>query len=296
MWYLAKLLMKGWLQNLLVAAIVGWLSIRFMPLAIVSAGVGAMYTLRKGFINGLTLFAIVGLITWGISLFVETRPGLEIPILIFIIVPVLLSSYSLLITQSQGYAVLVAAACGLFQAVSIQLLSGDAVAWWADWIKLAITGVQGATFEGFENDGTLNLFNGLAAMGLVMVTFLSVLLGRAMQASQVNPGGCQLEFCALQVPTYGFTLTILSAAIASIFSQYLMYDVLIIAVMMYFFQGLAVLHASVINKGLRKSYLIPAYILLLLAPQFAIVGFGMVGVLDVFLNFRKLPKPVRKQR
>ena len=291
--FLAGFAMKGWLQTFLLTAIFGWLSIRFVPLALLSAGVGAMYTLRKGILYGFLLFIIVATITWVISLFVETRPGLQTPVVIYLFLPVLLCASTLSKTESQGYAVLVAAACGLFQAVFIQLLSGDAVVWWGDWLRQAIAGVQGATFEGFEDDGTLKVFNGLAAMLLAMVTFLSVLLGRYMQATQVNPGGCQIEFCALQIPLYGLTLTVVIAVLANFASQYLMYDVLIIATMIYFFQGLAVLHAVVINKGLKRGYLVPAYLLIIVAPQFGIVGFALVGVLDVFLNFRKLPKLTR---
>ena len=284
--FLAKIIMKGWLQAILLTTIFAWLSIRFVPLALMSAGVGAMYTLCKGANKGLLLFGTAAAITWGISLFVEVRPGLEIPVVLFVYLPVLLSSHALVMTQSQGYSVLVAAGCGLFSAIFIQVISGDAVVWWSDWIKLAITGLQGATFEGFEHDGTLQIFNGLVAMVLSMVTFLCVLLGRSMQASQVNPGGCQTEFCALQIPSYGLTLTILFVVLAFFINQNLAYDVVIIAAMMYFFQGFAVLYATVINRGIKKGYLYPAYILLFLAPQYAIIGFAMVGLLDVFMNFK----------
>lgn len=291
--FLARFAMKGWMQTLLLTAIFSWLSIRFIPLALFGAGFGAMYTLREGARSGLIVFTIAAVITWVISLFVQTRPGLEIPVVLYLYLPVLLCATTLWITESQGYAVLIAVACGLFQAVFIELFSGDAIVWWSDWIKHAITGVEGATFAGFEKDGILQVFNGLVAMVLAIVTFLSVLLGRYMQASQVNPGGCQQEFCVLQIPAYGLTLTLIFAVIAYMLSQNLMYDVLIIAMVMYFFQGLAVLHAIVINKGKKKSFLMPGYFLIIVAPQIGIVGFALVGIIDVFVNFRKIPKPAR---
>jgi hypothetical protein len=293
--FLAGFAMKGWLQTLLLTAIFSWLSIRFIPLALLSAGFGAMYTLRKGVSNGLMLFIIVAVITWAISLFVQTRPGLETPVVLYLYLPVLLCATTLLKTESQGYAVLIAVACGVIQAAFIEFFSGDAVLWWNDWIKHAITGVQGATYSGFEKDGVLQVFNGLVAMVLSMVTFLSVLLGRYLQASQVNPGGCLKEFCALQIPPFGLTLTLILAAIAYVISQNLMVDVLIIAMVMYFFQGLAVLHAIVINKGKKKSFLMPGYFLIIVAPQIGVVGFALVGIIDVFVNFRKLPKLTRGQ-
>jgi hypothetical protein len=111
-----------------------------------------------------------------------------------------------------------------------------------------------------------------------------------MQASQINPGGCMLEFCALQIPTAGLTLSLVSAAMAYFISQNLMFDILIITAIMYFFQGFAVLHSVIVSKGKKMSLLLPAYFLLLVAPQIGLVGFALLGLLDIFMNFRKPPK------
>ena len=70
-----------------------------------------------------------------------------------------------------------------------------------------------------------------------------------------------------------------------------MYDIVIIAAMIYFFQGLAVVHFSIIKKGLAKGFLLIPYILLLLIPEYAFVGFGLAGLSDALFNFRRLVYP-----
>lgn len=96
------------------------------------------------------------------------------------------------------------------------------------------------------------------------------------------------EFCTLKIPRYGLMLMMACASIARFFSENLIYDVLIIAGVMYSFQGFAVLHAAVVNKGRKNTYLLPAY--LLVAPQIVLVGFSVLGGFDIFVDFRKAPK------
>ena len=70
----------------------------------------------------------------------------------------------------------------------------------------------------------------------------------------------------------------------------LLYDLLLVAVLPFFFQGLAVLQHGAVKKRLNKFLTLLPYILLLLMPQFVIVGCACLGGVDMLFNFRKLPR------
>ncbi|MGR9071881.1 MAG: hypothetical protein ACU833_02320 [Gammaproteobacteria bacterium] len=282
--------MRNKYQAGIIAGLLGGLSISLIPLAIVSAAVVAIYIMRKGDFEGMIVLATALIVTGIMSIFMQARPGLSIPVVFFLFIPVFFSAKALRKTQLQGHAVLYAAICGVILAASIQFISGNAVEWWSEWLKIAISGVKGATYQGFEDDGTLQLINGFVAMALVMGTVLSVLLARWMQSVLYNPGGFVEEFCVLRIPASALPASVLITAAAYLISVNLMYDMLIIIAITYFFQGLAIIHHIVENKGYSRTYLIPPYLLFFFFPQYVITGLALSGMLDIFINVRKLPK------
>ena len=288
--YLAKFIMQGRFRSLVTAGVIGGLSQLLLPLSLISSALVSLYILRKGEKEGLVVLVGAAAIIYFISFYVQSRPGLDFPVALILLLPVYLCSRVLRATESQGYAIATAAACSAIFAFAVQLISGDAVVWWGEWLKTAVVGVKGANYEGFEDDGTILVMNGLIAMLLGMSTIASVLIARWLQSALYHPGGFREEFQVIQIPRlflYGlFILVMVFAALQS----NLLYDLLMIAAMMYFFQGLATLHYNVNKKGRSNAFLWPPYLLLLILPHFAIIGLACVGVTDTFFNYRKLPR------
>lgn len=288
--FLAQFIMQGRLRAIVIAGVLGGLSQSLLPLSLISAAIVSMYILRKGEAEGLVVLIGAAAIIYIMSFYIQSRPGLDFPVALILLVPVYICSRVLRATESQGYAIAAAAACSAIFAFAVQLITGDAVLWWEEWLKTAMAGVRGATYQGFEDDGTIFIMNGLIAMLLGLSTICSILIARWMQSIVYNPGGFRLEFQLIQIPRlFLYGLIVLILVFAALQSN-LMSDLLIISSMMYFFQGLATLHYNVNKQKRSSAYLLPPYLLLLMVPHFVVIGLACVGVSDTFLNYRKLPR------
>lgn len=283
-----NLIIQRSVLTILVAGVIGGLSQLLLPLSIVSSALIGLYLLRKGERAGLWVLLFASIIIYQMSFLIPSRPGLAFPVALIILVPVYVSSSVLRTTQSQGLAIVAVGICAALLAIGIQLYSGDAVAWWAEWLQSAVQGVKGATVEGVEENGTLQIMNGLIAMLLGIASILSLLLARWMQAALFNPGGFKKEFQLIVIPRKVLYLWIAFVALFAVMQSSLMYDLAIIGAMMYFFQGLSIFHYTTDKKGYSSAYLLPPYILLFFMPQFVVVGLACVGVTDAFINYRKL--------
>lgn len=290
MGFLIKYVVSNRHQAILVMAVFGAVSIFFVPFAVISAAVGALVTLRKNPQEGVIVFVVSAIIILFAQSFVVPRPGMEIPIALFIYLPVWLSARVLYRQASQGEALVVISASCALVAMSIQLYTGDAVLWWEQWLELAAYSIQGATIDSFESDGSLFLINGLVAVMLGLTSMMALLLARYLQSYQFNPGGFQDEFYNLYVPGSAFMGGIVMLFMGYMISEFLVYDLLAILTMMYAFQGLAIFHSNVAKKGHSHGFLVPVYLLLMIFPQHMFTGLAMLGLLDIFMNFRQESK------
>ena len=276
-------------RTIIIAGILGGLSQLMLPLSLLSLAIVALFILRKGEREGgYVLFGTAAVIVV-MSFFIASRPGFTYPLVILLLLPVYICAVLLRLTAAQGVAVAAAGVCAAVFAIAIQLFSGDAVTWWSTWLKTAVQGVPGATYQDFQDNGSLLIMNGLIPLMLGLTAVASVLLGRWLQSLGYNPGEFRKEFYALKIPKAVVSGNIALLAVTAMFNQRLMIDVLIVSTLMYFFQGLAVLHYAAAKKKSGILYLAPPYFLLTVAPHYVIVGMACVGVTDILLNFRKLP-------
>jgi len=286
---LGKLVMRGPLYAIAVAGLLGVLSLLVLPCAILSAAIIALVQLRKGGMQALAV--IIGtlvFVTIG-SEWIATRPGLDFPILIILLVPVYLGAMFLRGTESQGIAISVIIACAAGFALSVQIYSGDAALFWSDWLKEVMTGMQNITFEGFEKNDSLSILNGIIAMLLGFAAVSSLLLARWMQSALYNPGGFKQEFYHLSTPRMLFWNIVGLLGIIFLVDELLFKNLFIVLASIYFFQGVAVMHCNVSRLRRSPVNLLLPYFLMIFVPQFVIAGMACMGMVDVFLNFRKLP-------
>ncbi len=285
---LARFVMQGRLQALLMAGLFGVFSQYMLPLALLSAAIISIYVLRKS--SSEWLFVLLGSIVmiYASSFFVDVRPGLEFPIILLILPVLLAASLVLRITRSQGLALCVIVICAALWAIAVELMTGNAVEWWTEWLKLAVTGVKGAEFQGFEQNNSIQFMNGLIAMMLAMVTIVSLLIARWLQSKLYFPGEFRKEFVSLTTPLSVLIIFVLTYLLAYVVSASLATDLLVVFMVLYFFQGLAVLHGTVGAMNASSAFLWPPYVLLVFVPQFVIVGLAAVGLVDLYFDFRKL--------
>lgn len=288
---MVNFVMQGPFQALAVAGVLGILSQFVLPLALLSNSIIALYVLARRNMEWLAVAIGVSALVIGSSFFVEARPGIGFPLTLILTVPVVLCAKTLEITESQSLSILVAAICAVVLALTIQLVSGDAVQWWADWLKVAVNGVKNATYKGFVESGTLDLMNGLVAMMFVFAAVLTIFIGRWSQAILYNPGGFGKEFTRIRFSFPVLAGMVVILLVTAVINENLFKDFILVFTVPFFFQGMSVLHYTVNAMGRSQSYLWPPYLLLFFFPQYVIVGMAGVGLVDVFLNFRN---PVRK--
>jgi len=123
------------------------------------------------------------------------------------------------------------------------------------------------------------------------------LLARSWQAQLYNPGGFRVEFHALRVsrtlglvalPVLGPTLLMGAEAPA------LARDLGLLLAPMFFLQGLAVAHAVVARTSMQNGWLVALYVLLFFAMPYAEILVVVIGLADVFADFRGRTKPAAK--
>jgi hypothetical protein len=286
---LAQFILQGPYQAIALAGILGGLAQTFFLLAMPGAMAVALFVLRKGEKPGLMVLLGTALLTVAAASLVESRPGFDYPVALLLIFPAYLAAIVLRACESQGLAIAAITACAALFAFAVQLFSGDAVQWWSEWLKIAAQGVPGAQYEDF-GDNVMPVINGLIALLLGLLSSACLLWARWSQAALFNPEGFGREFRVLTLPGWIITVMFVVLPLAALVRLTLLYDLMLVAVLPFFFQGLAVLQHGAVKKRLNKFLTLLPYILLLLMPQFVIVGCACLGGVDMLFNFRKLPR------
>ncbi|WP_022948027.1 YybS family protein [Methylohalobius crimeensis] len=283
----AAFIMASRWRAMAVAGVFGVLGIFFVPLILLSAAAVGLVTLRRGGWEGI--LAIVGgaVIVGGIFPFLPPKPGFPFPLVAALWPPVWIGGLVLRQTFSQGWALSAIGGMMILYVLGMHALTGGQVeGFWEAWLQRSIANVPGATVEGFRRDGTLHLMNGLVAMGYGASIVLSLLLARWWQAILYHPGGFGEEFRQLRLPRWLLVLLVGGMWLAGYWNKVLLSDLLIASMTIYLFQGLAALHGIVAQRNLSGFWLVPAYGLLLLMPQYGVMGLSFMGAVDSLVNFR----------
>ncbi len=284
---IAAFIMASRRRAILVAGGFGLLGVFFLPLILLSAAAVGLVTLRRGGFEGLLTMLASSLIVGGIFLLLPPRPGFSFPLVFALWPPVWIGALVLRHTFSQGVSLTVIGVLMLAYVVAMHALTGgDVIGFWRAWIERAIANVPGATVEGFDYEGTLRLMNGLVAMAYGAGASVALILARWWQAILYYPGGFHAEFCQLRLPRWLLPGLVGMVWLAGYWSKILLADLLLASMAIYLFGGLAVLHAVVSLRNLSGFWLVPVYSLLVLMPQYAIVGLALLGALDSLLDLR----------
>jgi len=246
---LAKFIMRGRGHAIFITAFFGALSMILLPLAILSGASIGLVHLRNGWSEVAQVGLTAGILIVIAFMLMPAHAGIAFPLVFAIWVVVLAGTSALRVFQSQAAALIaVGAVCALF-VLGMHLLVGDVVEWWNQWIKVVITNVEGATFDDIGDDDVLRILNGFVAMILGLASMMTVLLARWMQSFLFNPGGYKTEFTSLMLPKMMLPSVVFVLLAAGTIKNELMVDLFMVAVIVYFYQGLATLH----GMGAKKN-------------------------------------------
>lgn len=269
------------------------------PFSFVTGGIIGLTALRYGLADGALVLAVsMALSTLAMGLLLGTYQ----PVVIFILftgLPVLFLAQVLRRTDSQGITLAAAGAMGAVVLAGIHLLTADPVAWWraklehyvAQPIRQANPDLQPEMLEQLDQamEGMSTLMLSLPA-ATVVGAMLILWLARWMHATLDNPGGFGKEFRALRMDRRVAYVTValaLLAILAGNFAGGLFRGMLVLVIIMYTIQGIALVHAVVHKRSGSAAWLVAVYAGLVILPPAAILGLALTGFSDTWFDFRR---------
>ncbi len=298
---LAGLIVAGPLQAIGVIALATVLSFLAPPLTSLLSYVGAaalaLYSLHRSARDGLLVLLGAALATALLGQLLMHQ-GLAVAATSLLLwLPVWIAASVLRSTRSLAMAMLVLVGLAMLGVLVVFILYGDPAPWWRQLLQGMVDSLVASQPELDTVSGSLSefisqsapLMTGAVAAGLGFAALTCLLLGRWWQSLLVKPGALRAEFYALRL-NGGLSL----AGIAILALAWVKLGVLsalatqwaLIAMVVFFFVGLAVIHASLANLKAAKAWLVAIYIVMSLLPH-AMLMVVVTGLLDPWLDLRR---------
>ena len=269
------------------------------PFSFVTGGIIGLTTLRYGLADGaLVLAASVAASTLMMGLFLDSFQPAVI-FLLFTGLPVLLLAQVLRQTDSQGIALAAAGIVGAAVLAGMHLLAADPVMWWRGQLEQFVAAPIREANPDMTAEMLAQLEAAMESMSLLMMSLpaativgamLILWLARWMHASLDNPGGFGKEFRALRLDRRVAYVALILAALAVLAGHFgggLFGSLAVLAIILYAIQGIALVHAGVRRRSASAAWLVAMYLGILLKPEIAILGLGLAGFSDTWLDYRR---------
>jgi len=285
--------MRTPMSAIVVIAVTATLALLLMPLGYLSGAAVALVNLHQGWRRTLPVVAGATLAVSLLTLLLFSTPWSGAAFLLTLWLPVWGLAELLRRRAALGWPLLFAALQGALVVVAIHLLLTDPVAWWQQLLLEMGEAVTASSSDLPLSELAAELAQVMTALvgaSFALTQVFCLLIGRWWQAMLYNPGGFRDEFHALQIgqlPTVVAALLFLVVTVSEGMAAQLAGELLLVVLMIYLFQGLAVAHALVASRSGNRLWLLLLYLLLLLAlPQMAAL-LAVVGVADNWVRFRR---------
>ncbi len=280
-------------KAVLATTLFALLAILLPLLAIPSAALVGLVTLRLGLQRGFEVVALSGLVVLAVG---ATLGSLGLPLAFLLIwLPAWLLaglwrlSGSLSLTLEVG--LLVAVVPLSLEALFFSTQSGG----WIELLKPVLDSlIQEKVLDPeqrAELANLLSLWMTASIAGFFYVqTCLGLFLARAWQARLYNPKGFGREFRQWGVSQpllYLATLLFLAVLLLGATQWWAVRILTVLLIVLFLFQGLAVVHAFLANSAMGRPWLIGVYLLLLFAPPYMQMALAATGFADAWVDLRR---------
>jgi len=294
---IAKFAMRSPMAASFSAAVYAVFALFFAPFMVVSGAIIGLATLRSGWLQGLRVSVLAALVG-SIAYYALLKQPDAAWLVSLSWLPILIVAQVLRSTEQQGVTLTGCAGFTALYALSVRLLVPDVKAQWLARLQElgATVTKQGGTFFG---DDEVAVIAGVMHEATIVVTCLywitAILLARWWQSGLYNPGGFGAEFRRLVIPRYVSPI----AAVIAVFALMQMSsgkfggvpsDLLIVLVVLFAFQGLALIHDRMHQFKLARGWLVGLYLLLAIMPHRVGLILAFAGIADTFLDVRQLRK------
>ena len=310
---LLALVVRGRLPATLLAA--GFAGVSLIPLlwpfGYLSGAVVGLVTLRYGFYEGFfvlagaaVLFGVVA--TFLIENIMQAQLGFP-GSMVWAVVAMLLLSWvwswvmaaALRGVNSQGHALLVGALAGILVILAFPMVVSDPSGWWLGPIDGFIESLRAPNLA--ADQGAVKqvsdllhqiapVMTGLVVAGAIFNAVIMLLIGRWWHAILDNPGGFAREFQGLRldrrISIVTVALVLLVAYAGDMISNFGL-EILGVAMVLFVFQGLALIHGLVALTGAWSGWLLVMYVMVMLAAPQLLFILAATGFLDTWFDFRK---------
>lgn len=280
-------------------AVFGLAATLLLPFAqVISGTLMALLVLQQGAslsaVQGLVAAVILALVSLALS--VPVAQVLANAVLIWL--PVILLAALMRKTRSMTLATQVAALAALLATLAFYVVLGDPAAWWSD----ALVDVAAAFREmGLEQhadaltaqrDVVAGQMTTLVVLAGWTLTVMVVLLGYGVWRTLPENGPVYGRFCDLNLGRV-LALTMAVGSVLAVLTGWAwLQNLAFVAFMMFWLQGLAIIHWLHVERAMPVIVVILAYAMLPLLNALLLMALAVVGYIDAWFEFRR--RPVRQ--
>ncbi len=299
MLFLARFILKGQSQAALVAATMAILGMLVPPAAWLSAAAIVLVTLVNGPQRGLITTGLALLGTAVFSYLIFSAPQIAVIFVLLAWLPAWLVAMLLRQTVSLAFSLQVLGAMTLLAVVMIYALYPNFGELWREPLDLMVAQLaqQSEEFSLQELKQTeewlIEFLPGLFASSLMFGTMLSLFIGRWWQAVFYNPGGFAEEFQSLNLGKTSAVIALALMLMAAVIDNVFTFALATVVFVLYFIQGLSLLHAVVKKRQVSASWLFVFYMVMFFIPHLVLL-MVFAGITDPWLDIRQRTAKVTK--
>ncbi|WP_333878510.1 hypothetical protein [Methylobacter sp.] len=288
MGFLAKYIMRGRIQAMLVASTLALVSLVMPPVSIVSSASVALVTLRRGAIEGFIVLACSTAVAAVFGFFLLGNYQFVLLYGVVLWVPVWLISIILREGRYLSLAIEVAVLLGVLGVVGFYLYNAESATMWKSILSQMVP--PNAPVEDIQHtlDMLSHYMTGIVAAASVFGLLFGLFLGRWWQALLYNPGGFRQEFLSLNTHprlAIGSIVVVVVASLSSGVISEVSWNIAILLFVLYTFIGTAVLHTVFASMKMGRFIVPMFYVTLFLIPH-AMLPVAVVGLSDAWINLR----------
>ena len=289
---LAEFIMQGLPQAVLATVGFAVLAMVLPPLGVVSTAVVALVALREGATQSVYVVVVSAVVLAVMMLLMHQPPVWGLLAGLVQWVPLLLLGLLLRYTTNWTITLQAALIFCLVAVLMVYLWVPDVPGLWESLLdKFARPALEKADMPAEKINEALQystgILTGVFAASLLLTMLLSLMLARAMQAAIFNPGGFSLEFRELRFGVWPAAVSVLLLLVMMVSEATLPGELITVAVVAFFIQGLAVIHGLVAQQGMMRGWLVGVYVLLAVLLTPVILLLAGLGWADAIVDFRR---------
>lgn len=262
------------------------------PMIVFSNAAIALITLRKGWQQGIiySLLATATLMVISSVLKQDISRGLLAGLMTWL--PILFVSSVLAMSNSWSKTLQLILLIAVAGVLLFHFVYPDATAFWTQLLEpLKPLLKQNYQFDDARIDESINLasqwMTGTFAAVFSLLTIISLIIARNWQALLYNPGGFGEEFRQIRIGKKASIGLLIGIALVVFSNKQMITELIMIAIVIFMFQGLSLVHGLVKLRGMGVAWLIALYALIFILLIEVIALLATVGLIDNFFDFRQ---------